>query len=634
MEEEIIFKIEVPGAEKAVNSIENLVKANKALREERKKVDLDSAAGQARVKEINTSLDKNTEAIKNNSSALEKQRLNIGNYASALDGVAPGLSGFVTGMQGMIKSSLAFIATPIGAVIGALGLAIGALRAYFKGSEEGQNNLNKVVAVGSALFEQLMNVVEAAGKVIFDAISNPKQAIIDFANLIKENIINRFEGILELIPALGKSIGLLFKGQFVEAGKVAFDAVAKITTGVEDASKKIQGLIDDTIEMVNTGIKAGQDLAAFQARIDKDERALVVERAKVSLEVSKLRAEAITQEGDVKKATIEEAIKLEEQLSNKEVALANVRLANAELLRDANGDDKAALDEVAKATAMVASAEEARFTNTLKLRKELDALNEAEGERIQAEMDAEVEREKQAEEKRTKLLSDSFEKFNEGLEKNKKAKDKASKEETLREKNELNEKKKAFESLNSIVKQQTIAGKSLAIGQATVNTYKGATEILTQKSTLPSPFDFITKAINFAATIASGLGAVKSISGVGFARGGMLGEILSGPSHANGGIPFSIGGRLGFEAEGGEAIINKRSTQMFRSQLSAMNQAGGGRAFAVGGITNEVARASEAASSQREIFDAVSKIRPVVSVEDINVGQSNVEVIESRAQVV
>jgi len=58
------------------------------------------------------------------------------------------------------------------------------------------------------------------------------------------------------------------------------------------------------------------------------------------------------------------------------------------------------------------------------------------------------------------------------------------------------------------------------------------------------------------------------------------GGLLSGASHANGGIPFTVGGVGGFEAEGGEAIINKRSTSMFAPLLSAINQAGGGVSFA------------------------------------------------------
>lgn len=68
-----------------------------------------------------------------------------------------------------------------------------------------------------------------------------------------------------------------------------------------------------------------------------------------------------------------------------------------------------------------------------------------------------------------------------------------------------------------------------------------------------------------------------------FAEGGML----KGKSHAQGGIPFTVDGQGGFEAEGGEALINKRSTKMFRPILSAINKAGGGVAFERGGILNK-----------------------------------------------
>ncbi len=654
MEEEIIFSIEVPGADAAITKLEGLRKAQFQLVEEKKQL-------LAAYKNEKITLDeyvKNTTRVENNLKVVNKQfsetqkkvtgvkssfdelnessKKSNANFEQLLGGVdrlIPGVDVATKGIGKFTQSALAFIATPLGLVIAAIGLAFGALTAYFKGSEEGQNNLNKVVAIGSAVFEQLMNVVEAVGKVIFEAISNPKQAIIDFAQLVKDNIINRFEGLLELIPALGKSIGLLFKGEFAEAGQVAFDAVAKVTTGVEDASKKIQGLINDTIEMVNTGIKSGEQLAAFQARIDKDERALIVERGRVSLEVSKLRAQAIREEGDVKRATIEEAIKLEEQLSDKELMLAKTRLANSRLLRDTNGADKVALEEVAKATAAVSAAEEQRFTATLRFQKELEKLREEELQKQADDRERELEKDREAEEKRKAQIDKLANQFAINNANAQKARDKTAKDNAIQDKKELDEKKKAFESLNSLVKQQTIAGKSLAIGQATVNTYQGATEILKQKSTLPSPFDFITKAINFAATIAAGLGAVKSISGVGFARGGFLGTLLNGPSHANGGIPFSVGGKLGFEAEGGEAIINKRSTSMFRNQLSAINQAGGGVSFAGGGVTNEVDRVSDSEINSRQIIDAIANIRPVVTVEDINIGQNRVEVIESGAQV-
>ena len=47
----------------AVVSIEKLTKANKELREERKKVDLSTEEGIKRVRDINTQIEKNTQTI-------------------------------------------------------------------------------------------------------------------------------------------------------------------------------------------------------------------------------------------------------------------------------------------------------------------------------------------------------------------------------------------------------------------------------------------------------------------------------------------------------------------------------------------------------------------------------------------
>jgi len=64
-------------------------------------------------------------------------------------------------------------------------------------------------------------------------------------------------------------------------------------------------------------------------------------------------------------------------------------------------------------------------------------------------------------------------------------------------------------------------------------------------------------------------------------RGGLLsasGGMVMGPSHSNGGVRGS-GMFNNVEVEGGEAIINKKSTKMFLPLLSKLNKIGGGKAF-------------------------------------------------------
>ena len=52
-----------------------------------------------------------------------------------------------------------------------------------------------------------------------------------------------------------------------------------------------------------------------------------------------------------------------------------------------------------------------------------------------------------------------------------------------------------------------------------------------------------------------------------FAQGGMV----YGPSHQEGGVPFSVQGQGGYEMEGGEFIINKRAASLHRDLLEKIN---------------------------------------------------------------
>ena len=91
-----------------------------------------------------------------------------------------------------------------------------------------------------------MDLVAHLANVLVDLFSNPKESLESFGELIKQNLINRFDGLLNLIPELGRAITLLFDGEFSEAGKVAGNAVAKVALGVDDLSGKIEKATEAT----------------------------------------------------------------------------------------------------------------------------------------------------------------------------------------------------------------------------------------------------------------------------------------------------------------------------------------------------------------------------------------------------
>lgn len=145
----------------------------------------------------------------------------------------------------------------------------------------------------------------------------------------------------------------------------------------------------------------------------------------------------------------------------------------------------------------------------------------------------------------------------------------------------------SFGTAKGLFKENTLAYKAMAIGEATISTYLSATKALAE---VPWPMNYVVMGVN----IAAGLAQVAKIAGTKAADG-----MLIGPSHAQGGIPINTPNGM-IEAEGGEVIINKRSSAMFRDELSAINQAGGGVKFAKGGVVG-----SDLATVQNSLTKAI-----------------------------
>ena len=174
----------------------------------------------------------------------------------------------------------------------------------------------------------------------------------------------------------------------------------------------------------------------------------------------------------------------------------------------------------------------------------------------------------------------------------------------------------------------TIAG---TIADTLSNIPKAIGAILNQGK--GDPYSSFFRMIAMTALVAKVMGKFEKggvvDDGKKFANGGMV----HGASHANGGVKFAVGGRVN-ELEGGEAVINKRSTAMFRNQLSSMNQAGGGVKFADGGLLSspQFTEAQFSANNQSAMMGAMGGQRKVVVVEsDITTSQSTVSVIQANA---
>lgn len=207
--------------------------------------------------------------------------------------------------------------------------------------------------------------------------------------------------------------------------------------------------------------------------------------------------------------------------------------------------------------------------------------------------------------------------------------------------------------ISKLMGEESKAGKAFAIVQATINTYLGASKALAQGG-----FWGIAQA---AVVIAAGLKQVMTIRNTKdpetkmntsvkkYAKGGTI----FGASHAMGGVTFTGSNGQVFEAEGGENVyIMKKSASAEINALSAVNVAHGGKSFGTSGLYKfadggqvsnmRISQTStEAKLSQKSINQLAEVIMgamanmpaPVVSVQDIDTSQAQVQVVQRLASI-
>ena len=508
-QEEVKITFTIDGIEKEVKSVEELQKEMKNLGKETKKV-----------------------AEENSILAKGKQA-----FADMKAGIKGATAGF-KGLKGAI------MATGLGALL----IALTSLFAYFKNSEEGSRKLAIAMEALGIITGKVMDFFASLGEKIVWAFTSPKEALMTFMDLVKENIINRFEGLLELVPKLGEAISLLFKGKFSAAGKVAADAVGKVVLGVEDVTDKVGDAIDATVEFgktvvaeVTEAVNVATKLVDQFRGIRDEQQKLIVENALLNkeMETQQKIAEDTNRTYEERKAALEKVgeaqVKLAENLARQaKLEEDNLKLA---ISQESNYKKREELeDSLAEKTAARIDAETALETRRLDAQKitaeleneeiarkqtirdklaemELEDI-ENEFERAQAELDnalqkdiEELDRLKATEEEKKKVRE-----FYAG--KKKKLDIEAAKAEELLQKqvteNNLQLAAGAFNAIATLVGKDSAAGKAAAISAATISTYLGAQKAYTSQMTL-TPDSPIRAALAAGVAVATGLANVKAI---------------------------------------------------------------------------------------------------------------------------
>ena len=598
--EEILIDLKIEAAQSAKN-LDEVAKSTRELEKAKRQLDFTTEEGRKAILLANEQLNKNNAIIKENASALNKQRMNVGNYTDSILQAVPGLGKFSGGVNGI---NAAFKANPIGLVI----TALVALKGIFSQNAVVADKLSFIV---SGFNKGLQSIVDSIVTTVSSldnlkkAFLNPIDSITSFFNKTKQASVAGYEA-AKAADAFGAA-----QARANQEIKIADIQITSLEKSLKDRTKSEQERIAIANQIADMEV-ANSDR---RAKIAADE---------LANEQLRLKGKTLSGEEETRLVELQTAV-LEANEEKKIAATSRTTRVNILLAKE---------ESDAKKEIATRDQEEELALDTLKQEKELQktidklALKDEENAQLNEQLNIQLETENTIEtEADVKRNAAALARFTQ----RRNAEVQYAK---LTEDQKIGILSNGLGQASSLFKKDSIAYKVTATAKATIDTYLAAS------AALASSGNPIVGAVFAAIAIAQGLANVAQINGIQFAKGGLVklnnGGVLNGPSHAQGGIPFSVGGRLGFEAEGGEAIINKRSTAMFRPQLSAINAAGGGVRFENGGIpgfpSSVIETSANGAFDLNRLESFISNLKVQVAVTDINDGQRNYAEITDRAQ--
>lgn len=614
--ETVILEAEIDEGE-AIESIEKLTKANKALREERNKLNISSEQGKKRAQEINAVIDQNTSKIKANVSAIEQQKINIGNYKSALDGVHPvlgkvgeGLEAGASGFKAMAKSALSFIATPIGAILAALVVVFSLLKTALS-----QND---------ALMDKFENITNAVGvvvQVVTGRIGKLGEAFIAFVSLDFDKAVDLTS---QAFGGLAEEIGNAVTQQqlFLDASRELEDSQRSLRIEIAKQQTVITGLIKEsknrnlTLDEQSAKLIQASELEARlqKTREDIAFRDLVITARRLRADKEFQQQSNETFEQYITRLLESSKLGPEEldKIGDKVVALEEARNSGLVLQQKIENDLAAIQDKRAEAIKKQneALAEQAALERANR-RQQTNVSNETADPLIDAF------------ETRANVMIDIEDRMQDDL---KKRKDQAAREDKIRAEKGL-EIQRAVEDqklqaaagvaagIAGLLDQQSDAYKAFASAQVVISTYAAATKAY-EAAFLPIP-TVASPALGVAfaaAAVLQGIANLAKINGVEFAEGGWTGP----------GEKMEAVGLVHAD----EYVVPKRINNSARAQphihaLESMRL----RGYADGGlVSNSI---TQPINQQLELANIYKNMPPMeVSVKEITKFQKRVRVKE------
>jgi chromosome segregation ATPase-like protein len=224
----------------------------------------------------------------------------------------------------------AIIATGIGALV----VVLGSLIAYFTSTQEGINKVNKVLTPLKVVFQTLIGVVQNFGKYLLEAITHPKQMLIDLLDFLKGQFMNRLNGMIDIFKGIGKII----TGDIKEGIKQVGEAAAQTVTGVENVVGKVKEAGKAMSDTIDEAVKRGQRIEEINQKLSESEADFIKQSEALKLEFEEQNQIARDTSNTLKEREIaaKKSIELQKELNKLVTDRKNLEVEIIELKQQSN----------------------------------------------------------------------------------------------------------------------------------------------------------------------------------------------------------------------------------------------------------------------------------------------------------
>ena len=353
-------------------------------------------------------LDELIDALKASQTQADKTAESINDIADTTKDIGKsaedsqkGIKGLGTGFKGL---GVAIKAAGIGLLLSAMEI----LRELFDNNQKTVDFFNTTFNTLQVAFSDFVKWIESNTGTFTDffksIFEDPLGAVEDLGNAIKDNIIERFNSLLDTLGFVGEAMKRFFEGDFkgaLESVQNAGKEMLDVFTGIDGSADKIANAALAVGEYAKETIKQG----AAMTEVNKAAEIAEV-LAQGLIEKYDLQAEKLRQVRDDERFTIEERIKANNELKGVLEEQEKAMLANAQRILDAKArqlsldkDDiefqkeyMAAQNELVGVQAQVAGFRSEQLMNEMALQRELVDLEISRAENAQevAEIEAEA----------------------------------------------------------------------------------------------------------------------------------------------------------------------------------------------------------------------------------------------------